>query len=81
MLKIYANGESGDIIWNGHFPDIIDELAVANVTIIRIMADEIKKNDKEIIQALAKCLLTELKDELRKEIEEIEFNARFDRRI
>lgn len=72
MLKIYANGESGDIIWDGYFPDIIDELATANVAVIRIMADEIKKNDKEIIQTLAKCLLTELKDELRKEIEEIE---------
>lgn len=72
MLKIYANGESGDIIWDGYLPDVISELAVANAAAIRIMADEIKKDDKEIIQTLAKCLLTEFKDELRKEIEEIE---------
>lgn len=72
MLTIRANGETGDIIWNGCLPDVIDELATANVAVIRIMADEIKKDDKEIIQTLAKCLLTEFKDELRKEIEEIE---------
>ena len=72
MLKIYTNGKSGDIIWDGYLPDVISELAVANAAAIRIMADKIKKDDAEVMQALSKCLLTEFKDELRKEIEEIE---------
>ena len=39
---------------------------------LTIRADEIKKDAEEIMQTLAKCLLTKFKDELRKEIEDID---------
>lgn len=43
MLTIRADGETGDIVWNGYLPDVIDELATANVAVIKIVADSIKK--------------------------------------
>ena len=72
MLKIHADGESGDIIWDGYLPDVIDELATANVAVIRIVADSIKKNDVEVIQTLSKYLLREFKNGIKREVEEIE---------
>ena len=72
MLKIYANGESGDIIWDGYLPDVIDELATANVAVIRIVADNIKRDDVEVIQTLSKYLLREFKNGIKREVEEIE---------
>lgn len=72
MLKIYADGESGDIIWDGYLPDVIDELATANVAVIKIVADSIKKDDAEVIQTLSKYLLREFKNGIKREVEEIE---------
>ena len=53
-------------------PDVIDELATANVAVIRIVADSIKKDDAEVIQTLSKYLLREFKNGIKREVEEIE---------
>ena len=59
MLKIYANGESGDIIWDGYFPDIIDELATANVAVIRAIGE-----NNEQVAELTSQLVRQIKEEL-----------------
>ena len=71
ILTIRADGETGDIVWNG-LPDVIDELATANIAVIRIVADSIKKDDVEVIQTLSKYLLREFKNGIKREVEEIE---------
>ena len=71
ILTIRADGETGDIVWNGYLPDVIDELATANIAVIRIVADSIKKDDVEVIQTLSKYLLREFKNGIKREVEEI----------